>query len=385
MEKNQLPQHFEQYSEGRKAGFLKMKALKEQGRKVAGYFCTFTPLEVLDAAGLVSVGLCGMSNETVEAAEVDLPKNLCPLIKSSYGFAVADKCPYTYWSDVIIGETTCDGKKKMYELLGRLKETYILHIPQGVQHEYARELWIKELHAYIHFIQNRFGVEITYEKLRLAAQKRNEFRKACSGLMELQRAVPAPVSGEQLYKFLDGLKFDFDLDHAISAIHDLTRELREAAAGSNAFTGAKRILVTGCPIGGVLEKVVGSVERNGGQVVCFENCSGIKATRCYVDTSAEDIVAAIADSYLNIGCAVMTPNQHRMDNMASLIKEFSAEAVLDVTLQACTTYMVETNSIRRLCSDMDIPYMSLETDYSTTDSGQIDTRIAAFIEMLKEK
>ena len=72
-----------------------MKAAKESGRKVARYFCTYTPLEVLDAAGLLSVSLCGMSNETSPAAETVLPKNLCPLIKSSYGFAITDKCPYT--------------------------------------------------------------------------------------------------------------------------------------------------------------------------------------------------------------------------------------------------------------------------------------------------
>ena len=105
MEELKLPERFEEYSEGRKAGFLKMKAAKESGRKVAGYFCTYTPLEVLDAAGMLSVSLCGMSNETIPAAETVLPKNLCPLIKSSYGFAITDKCPYTYWSDLIVGET----------------------------------------------------------------------------------------------------------------------------------------------------------------------------------------------------------------------------------------------------------------------------------------
>lgn len=29
-----------------------------------------------------------------------------------------------------------------------------------------------------------------------------------------------------------------------------------------------------------------------------------------------------------------------------------------------------------------VPYMSIETDYSQTDIGQLKTRIAAFIEML---
>ena len=127
----ELPGQFAQFGEARKNGFLRVKKIKEDGGKVAGTFCTFTPQEILDAAGISPVSLCGMSEETISAAEAHLPKNMCPLIKSSYGFAVSDKCPYTYFSDIIVGETTCDGKKKMYELLGRMKDVYLLHLPQG--------------------------------------------------------------------------------------------------------------------------------------------------------------------------------------------------------------------------------------------------------------
>lgn len=108
----ELPAQFEAFGAARQNGFLKVKAIKEAGGLVAGTFCTFTPLEILDAAGFCPVSLCGMSDETIPAAEAHLPKNLCPLIKSSYGFAVSDKCPYTYFADLIVGETTCDGKKR---------------------------------------------------------------------------------------------------------------------------------------------------------------------------------------------------------------------------------------------------------------------------------
>ena len=90
-----LPEQFDEFADARKAGFLRVKALKEKGGRVAGVFCTFTPTEILDAAGFVSVSLCGMSDETIPVAESHLPKNMCPLIKSSYGFALSDKCPYT--------------------------------------------------------------------------------------------------------------------------------------------------------------------------------------------------------------------------------------------------------------------------------------------------
>ena len=384
MEELKLPEHFEEYAEGRKAGFLKMKAAKEAGKKVAGFFCTYTPLEVLDAAGLITVGLCGMSDETIPAAESVLPKNLCPLIKSSYGFALTEKCPYTYWSDLIVGETTCDGKKKMYDLLGQMKKMYVLQIPQGVSFDYAQKLWRKEIHRFVDYVGREFGVEITNEMLRTAAKKRNELRAARVELMELQKATPAVVPSLQLYRFMESLSFNFDLDDAIAATRKLTAELKAAAAAGEVKipADARRILITGCPIGGVLDKVVGSVERNGGCVVCYENCSGIKAARCFVDTEREDMADAIADAYLEIGCSVMAPNVRRMENLPRLMEEFHAEGVIDVALQACQPYMIETRAVRKLCEAHDMPYLYLESDYSKEGGGQIDTRVAAFIETL---
>ena len=171
MNEQTLPLAFAEYSDARKAGFLKVKAAKEEGRRVAGYFCTFTPLEILDAAGLISVSLCGMSAETIPAAERDLPKNLCPLIKSSYGFYMTDKCPYTYFADIIVGETTCDGKKKMYELMGRGKEVYVLHLPQGLEHPYAKEMWRQELRRFVDYF--RSILESSLPTRRCETQRKN--------------------------------------------------------------------------------------------------------------------------------------------------------------------------------------------------------------------
>lgn len=375
-----LPETFEAYSDARKAGFLKVKAAKEGGRRVAGTFCTFTPLEILDAAGMLAVSLCGMSAETIPAAEVDLPRNLCPLIKSSYGFFVSDKCPYTYFSDLIVGETTCDGKKKMYELMARGKELFLLHLPQGVDLPYARDMWRAEVRRLKEYLEERFGAEITDDALRAAARQRNALREARSHLMEVLRADPAPVSGTELYKVLDGLGFDFDLPHAVAHVEELAARLRETKLSAPA--GGPRLLVTGCPIGGVYQKVLGAAERAGAQVVCFENCAGIKPARCCVDAEAEDILAAIADAYLTIGCAVMTPNRRRFDMIPALIEEFHADAVLDIALSSCHTYLIEGRSLRELCRSLGVPYMALETDYSQLDAGQIDTRIAAFVESL---
>ncbi len=380
-----LPESFAEFGEARQKGFLRVKEIKEQGGKVAGVFCTFTPLEILDAAGITPVSLCGMSDETIPAAEAHLPKNLCPLIKSSYGFAVSDKCPYTYFSDLIVGETTCDGKKKMYELLGKLKDTYILHLPQGVGGDDALEFWTRELRRFITYLEDRFQVSITDEALRQAARVRNEERAARLELMQLQALTPPPAFGYDIYKTLEGLGFCFDRQEAIDKVRALTAQLREDYdAGKRPVSPtAKRILVTGCPIGGVLDKTVRALEEKGGVAVCFENCSGIKAMHQMVDTEAEDIVTAIAKRYLSIGCAVMTPDSRRMELLAELLKTFQVDGVVEIDLQACTPYCVESFWTRQAAEAAGVPYLALETDYSQADGGQLSTRLEAFLEILE--
>ena len=375
-----LPEKFEEFADARKAGFLRVKGLKEQGKRVAGIFCTFTPKEILEAAGFVSVSLCGMSPETIPDAEAHLPKNLCPLIKSSYGFAVSDKCPYTYFSDLIVGETTCDGKKKMYELLNRIKPTYVLHLPQGHDSD-PLTTWTAELRRFIKYLEEHFDLTITDEMLRDAARKLNKERQTNVRLMAMQKQDPPPMSGLQMYQTLEGTGFSFSHEERIAKVEDLIRTIEETA-DPEANRGCKRIMVTGCPIGGVLQKTVGAIEANGGVVVCHENCSGIKAAFQMVDTEAEDIVKAIAERYLKIGCSVLTPNSKRMEVIPELVKEFKIDGIVEVDLQACTPYCVESYQIRELAEKLGVPYMAVETDYSQSDSGQLSTRIEAFMEML---
>lgn len=380
----ELPSTFDEFVDARKAGFLKVKEYKENGGKFAGYLCSYTPSELLDAAGVATVGLCGTSNETVPDAEVDLPKNLCPLIKSTYGFAKSQKCPYTYFADLIVGETTCDGKKKMYELLEEYKPVHVLHLPQSQERPYAKEIWCEELKILQKRLEDQFGVEITEEKLREAAKNRNRLRKAFCEMYNLQTNVPPAMKGIEMMIALQQGTFTFNLEQQITAIENKVAAAKAAyEAGERPVSEkAKRILITGCPTGGVIQKVGGVIENNGGVIVCLDDCSGERTMKMLVDTEADDIMRAISDRYLEIHCSVMTRNDGRLENTKAMIEKYKVDGVIEVVLQACHTFNVEATPMGRMVEDMGVPYMKLETDYSTTDSGQIETRVAAFIEML---
>lgn len=384
MMNNDLPALFEEFVDARKNGFLAAKEFKENGGKLAGCLCSYTPQELLDAGGIAAVGLCGTSNETIPDAETVLPKNLCPLIKGTYGFALTQKCPYTYFSDIIIGETTCDGKKKMYELLNDLKETYVMQLPQGQGRSYANDIWYEEVKLLKAKLEEKFDVEITEENLRAAVQKRNELRRAVLDMYHLQENVPPAMRGTEMMLELQKGTFTFDIDKQIENVRALVDRVKTAyEAGERPVPkSAKRILITGCPTGGVIQKVGMVVENNGGVIVCLDDCSGERTRSKMIDENAEDIIRAISDTYLSINCSVMTTNEGRLDNTKKMIEKYRVDGVIEVVLQACHTFNVESYKTREMVEDLGVPYLKLETDYSTTDSGQIETRIAAFIEIL---
>ena len=380
----ELPKNFDDFVDARKAGFLKVKEYVENGGPVVGMFCSYTPLELFDAAGVACVGLCGTSNEPIADAEKVLPKNLCPLIKSSYGFAYTEKCPYTYFCDFIVGETTCDGKKKMFELLNDIKETYVLHLPQSQQRPYAKEIWYQEVKLLKEKLEEKYGIEITDEKLREAAKKRNALRKKQMELYSLQGANPPAMKATEVMATLAQGVFNFGVD-AQYASYSAKVDAAKAAyeAGERPVpASAKRILLTGCPSTGVIQKVGATIENNGGVIVCLDDCGGERTQKMLVDENADDILRAISDRYLEIHCSVMTTNEGRMENTKAMCEKYSVDGVVEMVLQACHTFNVEANYMQKMCEDAGIPYMKLETDYSTTDSGQIETRLAAFIEML---
>ena len=377
-----LPEIFESFSEQRRNSFLTVKEIKESGTPVVGAYCTYFPQEIAMAAGAAPIGLCSMSDEPISEAEKDLPANLCPLIKSSYGFAKSDKCPYFHFSDVVVGETTCDGKKKMYELMADFKELYLMKLPNS-QDEEGRKLWRSEVVKIINYLSDRFGTEITEEKLRAAVNLKNREREAQRKLSEVMMHDPAPITGLDLFNTVYGSTFNFDKDELVESLISLTDRIEDEYIKGNMLDKRARILITGCPMGSGTLKAVKAIEDNGGVVVCYENCSGYKNFDELVDEDGDDIIGAIADRYLNIGCSVMTPNGSRYKLLDKLIDQYNVDGVIDMSLTACLTYNIESKSIEKFVTEKKgIPYLSVETDYSQADVGQLNTRITAFLEML---
>ncbi|MDU5082450.1 double-cubane-cluster-containing anaerobic reductase [Tissierella carlieri] len=364
---------------------VKIKEAHEAGKKVVGMYCVFSPSEIALAADAIPVTLCGTTQAPIEDAEKELPRNLCPLIKSSYGFAITDKCPYFYFSDLLLAETTCDGKKKMYELMGKIKPMHIMNLPQTANDEDSLDLWKKEMVKFKNFIEEKLGVEITDEKLKDAIKLMNRERDAMKRLHKLNAHKPAPLSGMDmmLAQWLKG--FNVDKESGINLIERLIAEIEDRMEkGIYAFDEtAPRILLTGCPIGAGSEKVLKALEEAGASVVALENCTGYKGLDVLVDEN-KDPITALAEKYLSTPCSCMTNNNGRLDLIERLAKEYDVDGVVDLTWQACHTYNIESFTVKKFVQEkLNLPFIQIETDYSDSDTGQVKVRVEAFLETIE--
>jgi benzoyl-CoA reductase/2-hydroxyglutaryl-CoA dehydratase subunit BcrC/BadD/HgdB len=363
--------------------------LRAAGKKVIGAFCIYAPEELAYAADATMVGLCGGADFSVPDAEAVLPRNLCPLIKSFYGFRLNRTCPYFQSSDLVVGETTCDGKKKVYELLNELIPTYVLEVPHKPDTPKGKEFWFKELEAFKAELEKVTGNKITAEKLKESIELINNKRKALKRLSDLRAKSPSPISGLDGL-LIDQISFNDDVKRFTAKVNELCDELDERVRKGEgvAAKDAPRIMVSGCPMAIPNWKLHSIVQEAGASVVVEESCVGTRYFTNLVEPkgdSVNDLLWALVEKYSQIPCACFTPNDRRVKSVKELAEQFKVEGIIYYTLQNCHDYNVEAVKIERAAKAQDLPMLKIETDYGTGDAAQIKTRVEAFLEIIRGK
>lgn len=370
---------------------LRIKELmdaKAEGRKVIGTYCVFVPEELVLAVDGICVGLCAGAEFGFEEAEKLIPRNTCSLIKSAFGFKIGKVCPYVEATDMVVGENTCDGKKKSYETLKTLiPQLYIMDLPQ-MKTEEGKALLKAEYLKFIKALEKESGKKIGFESLRKGIQIVNNKRKAVHRLAELRKASAEPISGldslliNQIYFYDDPVRFTDSVNKLCDELEQMIKE------NNSAFPkDTPRILVSGCPMAVPNWKIPYIVENTGAVIVGEELCTGERGSQNLVDetgNTVEELIDNIVDRYFEIDCAVFTPNTSRIKHIKNMVKKYKADGVIHYSLQFCQPYAIESKPVEKQLEESGIPVLSLETDYSQGDAGQIKTRVEAFIERLKQ-
>ncbi len=368
---------------------LRIKELqdaKAAGKKIVGTFCVFVPEEIVLAAGGVQVGLCAGAEVGTGEAEKVLPRNTCALIKSFVGFKLGRLCPFIESCDLIVGETTCDGKKKAYEIFSDYSPVHVMEIPQ-MKNAADRVLWRSEILRFKEKVEETTGNKITAEGLKEATHLLNSRRRALQRLNRLREAVPTPISGRDAL-LINQISFYDDPVRFTSKIEELCDELEERVKSGQGIApeGTSRLMLSGCPMAVPNWKLPYIIESSGAVVVGEESCIGTRNTRDLVDESAQTMdgmLDAILDRYMKIDCACFTPNTERLDNIVKMAQDLKVKGVIHYGLSFCQPYAIEAYKVEKALTKAGIPMLSIETDYSMEDVEQLKTRVEAFVEMTR--
>ncbi len=369
----------------RTLGYLQKQ--REKGKNIVGIYCGYAPLEVIRAMGAAPAVLCAFANKTIEAAETVLPANLCPLIKSSYGFLKTDTCPFFAISEAVIAETTCDGKKKMFELISDLKPMYVMDLPQLPDEKEALDNWTVMIKKLKGFLETTFNRKIDDKEVEKEIKETNIKNKLMNKIFDFAALTPTPVSWLELYD-LTYLGQAATTKDMIALLNACVAKLEQRVA-DGVYHGEKdspRVLVTGCPVGGDATKVFKIIEEAGGVVVALDSCTGMKAYSGMISENTSDPYAALSRRYLDLPCSCMTPNSRRLTELDKMIERFNPDVVIDVVLHACHSYNVESHKIKKhVTNKHQKPFLKIETDYSQSDVEQIRTRVEALLETVPKK
>lgn len=364
---------------------LALEMAKDEGRKIVGSLCSYSPTELILAANAIPVGLCGTTLEPIAKAEEILSADQCPKVKATFGRAVSGTCPLFPLADCIISETTCDGRKKMYELLGRYTPLLVMDLPQKPEEPEALEHWMAEVAKAKAFIEEQLDVRITDQDLRRAIRMGNEQRRLRTRIYEARRSCPPPIMGLDFVNLITKLVYYVDYGEYIETLRQFAEELesRNACAMAACDADRPRILWTGLGNSLGCNKVLRLVEEAGGVVVCQEGCGGVTRTEDLIDESLPPL-EAIARRYLRVTCACMTPNTARFTDLERLIREYQVDGVIDLAWQFCQPFEIEAYRVRELVKGkLGLPFLHVVTDYSSQDEGQIKVRVEGFMEQIR--
>ncbi len=364
-----------------------IQSQREKGKNVVGIYCGYAPMEVIRAADIVPAVLCAFADKTIAAGETVLPANLCPLIKSSYGFIRTDTCPFYALSEAVIAETTCDGKKKMFELISDIKPTHVMDLPQLPDQKEAEDNWTTMIRKLAGFLETTFKTKISDDRVEQEIKNTNLKNKLINQIFDFAALPSVPLTWQEVY--------DLTYFGQVATTEDMLSMLEASLAklqkrvADGVYHGKKdspRVLVSGCPVGGDATKVFNIIEEAGGVIVYLDACTGMKAYAGHFEEGAPDPYRSVSKRYLDVPCSCMTPNDRRLSELDLIIGKFKPDVIIDVVLHACHSYNIESSKVKtHVETRHKKPFLKIETDYSQGDVEQIRTRVEAVLETVPKK
>jgi benzoyl-CoA reductase/2-hydroxyglutaryl-CoA dehydratase subunit BcrC/BadD/HgdB len=369
-----------------------LRAAKENGKKVIGYFCMFAPVELILAADAIPVRVNSGWYDAAKVGDRVVPVEVCPVVRSTIGAKMIGLSPYLELSDALISVLTCDGMTKLGEILSDYKPVWTMTLPRMKDSDQSLRFWSEEIKTVKGQIEELTGNKITRKKLKSAIELVQKATKVFRRLQELRRGPPVIMGRDvmlvnQTFMWDDISRWTEKAEALCDALEKRVREKIWACPPDT-----PRVMVTGTPMiwpdNWKLPSLVEEATPQG-VIVADELCSGERLLYDPVgvdEWSMDDMLKAIAERYLMAStCPCFTSkdgNEDRINWLLNKVKEWKVNGVIYYVVRGCMLYAMEYTRVKKVLDKINVPVYYLDTEYTREDVGQMKTRVEAFLEML---
>jgi benzoyl-CoA reductase subunit C len=356
------------------------KELSKKGKKVIGYFCSYTPVEIFTALDLVPYHIQGKVGKPVEQAGQYVESIVCPYVRSCFDLALSGE--FDFLSGVIIPHT-CDAMHRLYDIWKyHLKPpySYQLYVPH-MTHQASYEFFRKEIESLKTGLEQFVGRSASEKDLIKAISLHNRSRSLLRELYELRKPEPPLISGaEVMWVLVAGMTIPIQEFNEL--LEDVIAEVRSRKPSAE---NKPRLLISGSEVDD--NTLIHLVEESGASVVMDDLCTGSRFFWHDVDTS-KGVMQGLAERYLNITCPrTYRPGKaaQRFSYLGDFIREWKAQGVILYTIRFCDTYQLDTPEMKDYIQSLGLPVLFLEDTYVTSPTGQWKTRVEAFLETIEAR
>jgi benzoyl-CoA reductase subunit C len=363
----------------------RIRELKEQGKKIIGYLCSYVPVEIITAAGFIPFRIKGNVNEPITKADIEMETIVCPLVRSCFDLSV--KGSYDFLDGLVIPHA-CDSICRTYDIwkytLG-LPYSHFINMPHGAD-DSSLEFFKAILNTFRKSLGGFAGGEISDDSLAGAVKIYNESRAKLRELAEFRKSDPPLISGTELTKVLVTV-MSIPVEESINLLDSVITEVEQRVAAS---VKSLRVMVVGAEVDD--DAFIRLIEDSGAYVVADDLCPGTRDYWPDVDVTP-DPMDGIAERYLRkIKCARTYREQtgtypeyleERFGHIGQFIGDFKVHGVILYIYKYCDPFGFEVPAMKSYIESLGTPVLYLEDEYSMSTIARLRTRIQAFLELIQ--
>ncbi len=348
---------------------------KTEGKGRIGIFCPYAVVELIDAGNFVPVRLIPR-DPTIRKADGYLPNSLCSYLRHIVDLAMRGELQDF---SCILFNHSCDGSRRAYDVfrsyLGEMPSIFV-DIPKK-NDELSAWYFYEELKRIRQFFEELSHTSITDSALSKSIERYNENRQLLRELYELRARFPSLLNSEIMISVLDA-NVILSKERANALLRSLCDDIQR-----NASTGHEKVKKKVFVSGNIFDALplLRFIEECGGQITGDDFCFGGRYAQTHIlDT---DPLYALAQGYLKkMPCGRMEDYSRRFDFIIEEMQKHSTRGLIYSSLKFCDNFLVDYPALKEKLDGLGIPSLFIEGEYFSLNTGQIKTRIEAFIEML---